>query len=155
MLVTGFSSRPERAVNQSTDGTAITMTGYVAPANTIDVSNANTPGVYDPTNPAGGSYFLSVLQVAPNGAIQATQTNAYSGNNGPASILVNGLYCTVGDSNNGSGTPANEAASAGVSGCDSGAACNDASDAGRELRHATATNPATGKSLRGGQAGQG
>jgi hypothetical protein len=32
------------------------MVGYVAPINTIDVSNANTPGAYDPANPAGGSY---------------------------------------------------------------------------------------------------
>ncbi len=96
MLVTSFSFKSELAVNVSEDGTAMTLLGYIAPANVIDVSNANTPGVYDPTNPAGGSYFRAVAQIAPNGAIQITPTNSYSGNNSRAAVLASGLYFMVG-----------------------------------------------------------
>src|SRR5271167_2884905 len=106
MLTTSFSSKSELAINLSTDGTALTLVGYVAPANTIDVSNSNAPGVYDPTNPAGGSYFRAILQIGANGALEVTPTNAYSGNNGRAAILANGLYYLAGNDNNGAGTPA-------------------------------------------------
>jgi hypothetical protein len=51
------------ALNLSPDGSAITFMGYIAPLNAIDVSNANTPMVYDPTDPAGGSYDRGVAQV--------------------------------------------------------------------------------------------
>lgn len=114
MLVTSFSSKSELSLNQSTDGTVLTFMGYIAPANTVDVSNANTPGVYDPTNPAGGSYFRAVAQVSGTGALQVTPINAYSGNNGRAAILSNGQYYMVGNSNNGTGTPANVVAATGV-----------------------------------------
>lgn len=114
MVNTSFSSKSELAINLSTDGTALTFMAYVAPVNTVDVSNANTPGVYDPTNPAGGSYFRAVVQVGANGAIQVTPTNAYCGNNGRAAILANGLYYMAGNSNNGSGTPANVVAAGGA-----------------------------------------
>src|ERR1035441_6887138 len=107
MGTTSFSSKSELALNLSTDGTAITFMGYVAPTNTVDVSNSNTPGAYDPTNPAGGSYYRAVVQVGANGAIQGTPTNSYSGNNGRAAILANGIYYMAGNANNGSGTPAN------------------------------------------------
>ena len=114
MIVTSFSSKSEMAINLSADGTALTMMGYVAPVNTIDVSNANTPMVYDPTNPAGGSYFRAVLQIDADGALQVTPTNAYSGNNGRAAMLAGGLYYMAGNSNNGSGTPTNVISSTGV-----------------------------------------
>jgi hypothetical protein len=51
-LVTSFSSKSEMALNLSTDGKLLTFMGYVAPINTLDVSNSNTPGVIDPTNPS-------------------------------------------------------------------------------------------------------
>ncbi|MDR3699014.1 MAG: hypothetical protein P4L56_05220 [Candidatus Sulfopaludibacter sp.] len=114
MVNTSFSSKSELSLNLSADGTALTFMAYVAPANTFDVSNANTPMVYDPTNPAGASYFRAVVQVAANGAIQLTPTNSFSGNNGRAAILANGLYYMAGNGNNGSGTPANVVASEGV-----------------------------------------
>jgi uncharacterized protein (TIGR03437 family) len=114
LVTTSFSSKSELALNLSTDGTAITFMAYVAPPNTVDVSNSNTPMVYDPTNPSGGSYFRSVVQVGANGALQVTKTNAYSGNNGRAAVLANGLYYMVGNANNGGGTPGNVVASAGV-----------------------------------------
>jgi hypothetical protein len=40
MLTTSFSSKSELAINLSLDGTALTLVGYVAPPNTIDVSNS-------------------------------------------------------------------------------------------------------------------
>jgi hypothetical protein len=113
-VTTSFSSKSELALNLSTDGTAITFMAYVTPPNTVDVSNSNTPGVYDPTNPVGSSYYRSVVQVGANGAIQVTPVNAYSGNNGRAAILSNGLYYLAGNDNNGTGTPANIVASTGV-----------------------------------------
>ena len=50
-MVTSFSSKSELALNLSTDGRYVTFMGYVAPVGAIDVSNSNTPGVIDPTNP--------------------------------------------------------------------------------------------------------
>jgi hypothetical protein len=114
MLTTSFSSKSELAINRSLDGTALTLVSYIALPNTIDVSNSNAPGVYDPTNPAGGSYFRAVLQIGANGALEVTPTNAYSGNNGRAAILANGLYYLAGNDNNGAGTPANIVTSTGV-----------------------------------------
>ena len=114
MVATSFSSKSEMALNLSTDGSAITFMAYIAPPNTVDVSNSNTPGAYDPTNPAGGSYYRAVVQVGANGAIQVTPTNSYSGNNGRAAILANGIYYMSGNSNNGGGTPANITSTAGV-----------------------------------------
>jgi hypothetical protein len=55
-LVTSFSSKSEMALNLSTDGKLLTFMGYVAPINTLDVSNSNTPGVIDPTNPVGTNF---------------------------------------------------------------------------------------------------
>jgi len=111
---TSFSSKSEVALNLSLDGTAITFMQYIAPPNAIDVSNANTPYAYDPTNPAGGSYYRAVVQVGANGAIQVTPTNSYSGNNGRAAILANGIYYMAGNGNNGTGTPTNIVAAEGV-----------------------------------------
>jgi uncharacterized protein (TIGR03437 family) len=114
MVTTSFSSKSEVALNLSTDGTAITFMGYVAPPNTVDVSNSNTPTAYDPTNPAGGSYYRAVVQVGANGAMQVTPTNSYSGNNGRAAVLANGIYYMAGNGNNGGGTPANVVATEGA-----------------------------------------
>src|ERR1700733_14875194 len=111
---TSCSSKSEVALSLSTDGTAITFMAYIAPANMVDVSNANTPMAYDPTNPAGSSFYRAVVQVGANGAIQVTPTNSYSGNNGRAAILSNGTYYMAGNANNGGGTPANIVATAGV-----------------------------------------
>jgi len=69
LVTTSFPSKSELALNVSTDGKTLTFMAYAAPANTLDVSNSNTPAVYDPTNPVGTSYFRAVVQVAANGAI--------------------------------------------------------------------------------------
>lgn len=114
LMVTSFSSKSELAVNLSPDGTAVTLMGYIAPVNALDVSNSNSPGVYDQTNPAGGSYFRAVAQIGANGAIQVTPLNAYSGNTGRSAIFANGLYYMAGNANNGTGTLAHIVASTGV-----------------------------------------
>jgi hypothetical protein len=86
-MVTSFSSKSELALNLATDGDYLTFLGYWAPIDAIDVSNANTPGVVDPTNPVGENFFRVVAQVDQKGKFKFTATNAYSGNNGRAAIL--------------------------------------------------------------------
>jgi hypothetical protein len=105
-LVTSFSSKSEMALHLSTDGSRLTFMGYVAPVNTIDASNSNTPGAVDPTNPVGINFFRAVATVDPSGNFTFTETNAYSGNNGRSAILnntngANFLY-TAGNAGNGS-----------------------------------------------------
>ena len=104
-VVTSFPSKSEIALNLSTDGRVVTFMGYLAPINALDVSNSNTPGVVDPTNPVPGSYFRVVAEVDARGHFHFTKTNAYSGNNGRAAILndKNGAHIvyTVGNAGNG------------------------------------------------------
>jgi hypothetical protein len=104
-VVTSFPSKSEIALNQSLDGRVVTFMAYLAPLNALDVSNSNTPGVVDPTNPVPGSFYRVVADVDANGRFHFTKTNAYSGNNGRAAILndrngSNLLYAT-GNAGNG------------------------------------------------------
>jgi hypothetical protein len=104
-LVTSFSSKSEIALNLSTDGKLLTFMGYVAPINTIDASNSNTPAAIDPTNPVGINFLRAVATVNRNGKFTFTETNAYSGNNGRAAILNNSnganFFYTAGNAGNG------------------------------------------------------
>jgi hypothetical protein len=104
-LVTSFSSKSEIALHLSTDRRALTFMGYVAPVNTIDVSNSNTPLAIDPTNPVGQEFLRGVAAVDGNGKFSFTETNAYSGNNGRAAILNNTdgepFFYTAGNAGNG------------------------------------------------------
>ena len=104
-LVTSFSSKSEIALQLSTDHRALTFMGYVAPVNTIDVSNSNTPLAIDPTNPVGQEFLRGVAAVDGNGKFSFTETNAYSGNNGRAAILNNTdgepFFYTAGNAGNG------------------------------------------------------
>jgi hypothetical protein len=102
-LVTSFSSKSELALNLSTDGQDVSFMGYLAPVDSVDVSNSNTPGVVDSTNPVPSSYYRVVASVDSKGKFRFTKTNAYSGNNGRAAILNSGdgvLY-TAGNAGNG------------------------------------------------------
>jgi hypothetical protein len=104
-VVTSFPSKSEIALNLSTDGRVVTFMGYLAPINALDVSNSNTPGVIDSTNPVPGSYYRVVAEVDAIGNFRFTKTNAYSGNNGRAAILnnkngANHIY-TAGNAGNG------------------------------------------------------
>ncbi len=105
-LVTSFSSKSEEALHLSSDGKYLTFMDYVAPVNTIDASNANTPGVIDPTNPVGESFYRAVATVDARGHFTFTETNAYSGNNGRVAILNNedgaNVFYTAGNAGNGS-----------------------------------------------------
>ena len=105
-LVGSFSSKSELALHLSTDGRYLTFMGYVAPVNGLDVSNSNTPGVVDPTNPVPGTYYRAVATVDRWGNFSFTPTNAYSGNNGRAAILNNTsgnpVFYTAGNAGNGS-----------------------------------------------------
>ncbi len=105
-LVTSFSSKSEIALNLSTDGRYLTFMGYVSPIDAIDVSNSNTPGAIDPTDPVGENNFRAVARVDEFGNFRFTETNAYSGNNGRAAILNNtdgeDFYYTSGNAGNGS-----------------------------------------------------
>jgi hypothetical protein len=105
-LVTSFSSKSEIALNLSTDGKYLTFMGYVAPVNAIDVSNSNTPGAIDPTNPVGEEFNRAVAVMDQFGNFRFTETNAYSGNNGRAAILNNSdganFIYTAGNAGNGS-----------------------------------------------------
>jgi hypothetical protein len=112
-MVTSFSSKSELALNLSTDGRSVSFMGYNAPVGGVDVSNSNTPGAIDPTNPVPGTDFRVVAQVGLNDKFQFTETNAYSGNNGRAAILndspgSNVVY-TAGNAGNG-GNPQPEGA---------------------------------------------
>jgi len=105
-LVTSFSSKSEIGLHLSTDGRYLTFMGYVAPANTVDVSNSNTPAAPDPTNPVPSSYYRAVALMDPWGHFTFTETNAYSGNNGRSAILNNtwgnDVFYTAGNAGNGS-----------------------------------------------------
>jgi hypothetical protein len=104
--VTSFSSKSEMALNLSASGRYVTFMGYMARPNAIDVSNSNTPGDVDATNPVPGKYFRVVAQVDSQGRLSFTKTNAYSGNNGRAAYLndANGadVYYAAGNAGNGS-----------------------------------------------------
>lgn len=123
-MVTSFTSKSELALNRSVDGHSITFMGYrggvgcggstVSPTqvNLLDVSQSNTPGVCDPTNPVyttyqsdplvPAAYYRSVAELTGNFQLSYTDGNAYSGDNGRAAIKGgNGLYYTVGNDNSG------------------------------------------------------
>jgi hypothetical protein len=105
-LVSSFSSKSELSLHLSTDGNYLTFGGYVAPVNTLDVSNSNTPGAVDPTNPVGENVYRAVATVNKHGEFTFTETNAYSGNNGRSAIWNNtdgaDFFYTVGNAGNGS-----------------------------------------------------
>jgi hypothetical protein len=106
-IVTSFSSKSELALNRSDDRHSITFVGYVGgsgfptAANELDVSNSNTPGVIDPSNPVTSQYYRAVAEVDVFGHTMITEGNAYSGNNGRAAIKYNGMYYMTGNNNNG------------------------------------------------------
>ena len=108
MIDTSFSSKSELAINRSVDGQSVTFMGYVgAPGfttapNQLDVSNANTPGLIDPTNPATSQYYRAVAEVDALGNLQITEGNACTGDNGRAAIKGgNSLYYMTGNDNGG------------------------------------------------------
>jgi hypothetical protein len=88
-MVTSFSSKSELALNLSADGRYVTFMGYLAPIGALDVSNSNTPGVIDPTNPVPAAIYRLVATLDERGQFRFTKANAYSGNNGRAAVFEN------------------------------------------------------------------
>jgi hypothetical protein len=105
-IVTSFSSKSELALHLSTDNKWITFMGYIAPIDAVDVSNSNTSGAVDLTNPVGQNFYRAVAQIDGFGRIRVTETNAYSGNNGRSVILnaAGDVFYTAGNAGNG-GSP--------------------------------------------------
>lgn len=103
-LVTSFPSKSELALNVSTDGSDVSFMGYVAPLAQLDVSNSNTPGAIDPTNPVSAAYYRAVANMSSDGRFTYSETNAYSGNNGRAAVLNNAanVFYAAGNAGNGS-----------------------------------------------------
>jgi hypothetical protein len=121
-IVTSFSSKSELGLSiaDTASGPVATFMGYApggagypsTAAGMLDVSNADNTAYEDTTNPVtqffGSNYAFnrSVVAVGSNGSFSVTQTLAYGGDNSRAAVLApNGLYYTVGNSNNGTGTP--------------------------------------------------
>ena len=104
-MVTSFPSKSEIGLHLSLSGKYLTFMGYVAPVDAIDISNSNTPGAVDPTNPVGEDTYRAVAAVGANGRFHFTETNAYSGNNGRSAILNdldgNDIFYTAGNAGNG------------------------------------------------------
>ena len=105
-LVSSFSSKSELSLNLSTNRQFLTFSGYVSPIDALDISNSNTPGAVDITNPVGENAYRAIAQVDPFGKFHFTETNAYSGNNGRAAVLYNtngnNFIYTAGNAGNGS-----------------------------------------------------
>ena len=100
-----FSSKSEGAINVSPDGKSITLIGYNAGVNQLDISNSNTPGGTETGNTdVARATYRTVAQVNSSGGVQFTNANAYSGNNGRAVVLgSDGNYYMVGNAGNGNG----------------------------------------------------
>jgi len=102
---TSFPSKSELGLNLTPDGTALTFMAYGAAPNVLDVSNSNTPGHIEITNPVNSQGVLTfqrdIAEVNYAGSVQLTTTNTYSGNNGRNVVLgANGNYFMVGNAGN-------------------------------------------------------
>jgi hypothetical protein len=128
IVSTSFSSKSELGLNltKTSTGYVATFMGYAGGGvGKLDVSNSDTTAFKDATNPVT-SFFApganqtfafnrSVVEFSANGSFTTTQTLAYGGNNGRGAVLApNGLLYTVGNSNNGSGTPTQLTTSTGL-----------------------------------------
>ncbi len=106
-MVTSFSSKSELALNLSVNRKTLTFMGYYASVGSIDVSNSNTPGEVDPTNPVGPAYYRSVAEISTLGTFHFTKTNSFTGDNGRAAILNDnsgaGVVYMAGNAGNGTG----------------------------------------------------
>jgi hypothetical protein len=97
--------KSEGALNFSTNGQDLSFLAYNAPVNALDVSNSDTPRALDTTNPAHnvGPFNRVAADLAGDGSWSFTDSNAYSGDNGRATLLNNdlGIFYAAGNSNNG------------------------------------------------------
>ena len=110
-VVTSFSSKSELALHiaHDRDGAHLVFVGYASPGvGALDVSNSDAVAGQDLTNPVtfafGDNYAFhrTIVSLNEEGRFSYTPTINYGGNNGRSALLgSNGLYYTVGNSNNG------------------------------------------------------
>lgn len=110
-VVTSFPSKSEVGLHVTRDrrGPRLLFVGYASPGvGALDVSNSDAVAGQDPTNPVtfafGTNYAFhrTIVSVDAEGRFSYTPTINYGGNNGRAALLgSNGLYYSVGNSNNG------------------------------------------------------
>jgi hypothetical protein len=101
-MTTSFSSKSELGLHLAVEDFALTFMGYVAPVNTLDVSNSNTPGHFDPSNPVPSTYQRAIGLADGFGQVWSQPVNSYSGNNGRGVILLKGTFYMTGNAGNGS-----------------------------------------------------
>lgn len=107
-ISTSFPSKSELGLHVSTDGKFVSFMGYGAPINQLDVSNSNTPGVLDASNPVTSTVPRAIADLSlDDGALAITYVNAYSGNNGRGAVLANGTHYLVGNAGNSGKTVTN------------------------------------------------
>ena len=101
-LTTSFPSKSELGLSLSADGHSVSFMGYAAAPGQLDVSNSNTPGHPDATNPVQLTYQRAVGTLDANGNVSVQGVNSYSGNNGRNAITgANGTTYLVGNAGNG------------------------------------------------------
>jgi uncharacterized repeat protein (TIGR01451 family) len=106
-ITTSISSKSELGLNLTPDGTAVTFSAYMAPAGTLDVSNANNLYHEDPTCLIGanGDFQRAIVQVDYLGDVTVTPNDSYCGDNCRAALLANApdgnaYYFTAGSAGN-------------------------------------------------------
>jgi hypothetical protein len=110
-VVTSFPSKSELGLHVSRDkqGLHLVFVGYgAAGIGALDVSNSDAVMGQDPTNPvsfafgSGYAFPRTIVSMDKRGHFYYTPTINYGGNNGRSALLgSNGLFYTVGNSNNG------------------------------------------------------
>ena len=110
-VVTSFPSKSELGLHLTQDrhGSHLVFVGYAGPnVGALDASNSDAAFGQDPTNPVtfafGNNYFFhrTIVSLDDDGHLAYTPTINYGGNNGRSALLAsNGLYYSVGNSNNG------------------------------------------------------
>jgi hypothetical protein len=110
-VVTSFSSKSELGlhITRNREGSHLVFVGYAnAGVGALDASNSDAVAGQDPTNPvtfafgANYAFHRTIVSVDTDGRLFYTPTVNYGGNNGRSALLgSNGLYYTVGNSNNG------------------------------------------------------
>ena len=110
-VVTSFPSKSELGLHLAQDkhGSHLVFVGYAGPdVGALDASNSDAVPGQDPTNPVtfafGNNYAFhrTIVSLDDDGHLVYTPTINYGGNNGRSALLgSNGLYYTVGNSNNG------------------------------------------------------
>lgn len=110
-VVTSFPSKSEVGLHlgRDRDGLHLVFVGYGSPGvGALDASNSDAVPGQDPTNPVtfafgtNYSFHRTIVSMNADGRFTYTPTINYGGNNGRAALLgSNGLYYTVGNSNNG------------------------------------------------------